>query len=115
MSESAPQQPQPESGRIVRPQAVTNQSGWVRWLPGLQVLRRYEMGWLRHDVMAGLALTAVLVPVGIAYAVASGVPAICGLYANDCCHYPLPLYRRVVVLTDAFPCPVAPLSDERRL
>ena len=82
MSESAPQQPQPESGRIVRPQAVANQSGWVRWLPGLQVLRHYEMAWLRHDVTAGLALTAVLVPVGVAYAVASGVPAICGLYAT---------------------------------
>ena len=32
--------------------------------------------------MAGLALTAVLVPVGIAYAVASGLPGICGLYAT---------------------------------
>ena len=31
--------------------------------------------------MAGLALTAVLVPVGIAYAVTSGVPGICGRYA----------------------------------
>ncbi|CAN0291950.1 unnamed protein product, partial [Phaeothamnion confervicola] len=82
MSESAPRQPQTETGRILRPQAVANQSGWVRWLPGLQVLRHYEMGWLRHDVTAGLALTAVLVPVGIAYAVASGVPAICGLYAT---------------------------------
>lgn len=82
MSESAPQRPQPEPGRIVRPQAVANQSGWLHWLPGLQVLRHYDIGWLRHDVMAGLALTAVLVPVGIAYAVASGVPAICGLYAT---------------------------------
>jgi high affinity sulfate transporter 1 len=40
------------------------------------------MGWLRHDLVAGLALTAVLVPVGIAYAVASGLPGICGLYAT---------------------------------
>ena len=54
----------------------------ARWLPGLQVLTRYESAWLRHDVVAGLALTAVLVPVGVAYAVASGVPPICGLYAT---------------------------------
>ena len=57
-------------------------TGWNRWLPGLQTLARYRGEWLRHDVTAGLALTAVLVPVGIAYAVASGVPAIAGLYAT---------------------------------
>jgi len=45
-------------------------------------LRHYETAWLRHDVMAGLVLTTVLVPVGIAYAVAAGVPAINGLYAT---------------------------------
>ena len=56
--------------------------GMMRWLPGLHALRRYELQWLRHDVLAGLALSAVLVPVGIAYAVASGLPAICGLYAT---------------------------------
>jgi MFS superfamily sulfate permease-like transporter len=54
----------------------------MRWLPGLRTFCHYEIAWLRHDVFAGLALTAVLVPVGIAYAVASGVPAICGLYAT---------------------------------
>jgi high affinity sulfate transporter 1 len=40
------------------------------------------MGWLRHDIVAGLVLTTMLVPVGIAYAVASGVPGIYGLYAT---------------------------------
>jgi high affinity sulfate transporter 1 len=53
-----------------------------RWLPGLATLRRYEPGWLRHDLVAGLVLTTVLVPVGIAYAVASGAPGITGLYAT---------------------------------
>ncbi|MFL6578995.1 MAG: SulP family inorganic anion transporter [Povalibacter sp.] len=55
---------------------------WISWLPGLQVLRRYEAAWLPHDLMAGLVLTTMLVPVGIAYAVASGVPGIYGLYAT---------------------------------
>ena len=53
-----------------------------RWMPGLAVLRRYETAQLPHDLMAGLVLTAMLVPVGIAYAVASGVPGIHGLYAT---------------------------------
>jgi len=54
----------------------------MRWLPGLATLRDYDRAWLRSDVLAGLALTAVLVPVGVAYAVAAGVPAISGLYAT---------------------------------
>jgi high affinity sulfate transporter 1 len=54
----------------------------LRWVPGIQIVRHYEIACLRHDVVAGLALTAVLVPVGIAYAVASGLPGICGLYAT---------------------------------
>jgi high affinity sulfate transporter 1 len=57
-------------------------NGWKRWLPGLQVLSRYEAAWLPRDLMAGLVLTTMLVPVGIAYAVASGVPGIYGLYAT---------------------------------
>ncbi|WP_213289550.1 SulP family inorganic anion transporter [Bradyrhizobium sp. sGM-13] len=55
---------------------------WMRWLPGLDTLLRYEAGWLRHDILAGLALSAMLVPVGIAYAEASGLPGIYGLYAT---------------------------------
>ena len=57
-------------------------AGWRRWLPGLETLRRYELQWLPKDVTAGLVLTTMLVPVGIAYAVASGVPGINGLYAT---------------------------------
>jgi high affinity sulfate transporter 1 len=55
---------------------------WLRWLPGLQVLRSYSPAWLTHDIFAGLVLTTMLVPVGIAYAEASGVPGIYGLYAT---------------------------------
>jgi high affinity sulfate transporter 1 len=55
---------------------------WKRWLPGLQIFREYQAAWLVNDLMAGLMLTAMLVPVGIAYALASGVPGIYGLYAT---------------------------------
>jgi high affinity sulfate transporter 1 len=54
----------------------------LRWLPGVGVLRAYQPAWLRHDLAAGVVLTAVLVPVGMAYAEASGLPPITGLYAT---------------------------------
>jgi high affinity sulfate transporter 1 len=55
---------------------------WTRWLPGIITLREYQRAWLAHDVVAGTVLATMLVPVGIAYAVASGVPGINGLYAT---------------------------------
>ena len=56
--------------------------GLARWLPGLATLRAYERSWLAKDVGAGLALTAILVPVGMGYAAAAGLPVIYGLYAT---------------------------------
>jgi MFS superfamily sulfate permease-like transporter len=61
---------------------MENKSAWIRWLPGLLTFRQYKVTWLVHDVVAGVVLTTMLVPVGIAYAVASGLPGICGLYAT---------------------------------
>ncbi|HEY2595158.1 MAG TPA: SulP family inorganic anion transporter, partial [Chloroflexota bacterium] len=62
--------------------AEAESSGVLRWLPGFRVLQTYQPGWLRNDLAAGLVLTAVLVPVGMAYAEASGLPPITGLYAT---------------------------------
>jgi high affinity sulfate transporter 1 len=56
--------------------------GWLRWLPFVQLVRTYRSAWLANDLVAGLVLTTMLVPVGVAYAVASGVPGIYGLYAS---------------------------------
>ena len=53
-----------------------------RWLPGLRALRSYERAWLGRDILAGIVLATMLVPVGIAYAEASGVSGIYGLYAT---------------------------------
>src|SRR6516165_410587 len=55
---------------------------WLQWLPGVDTFRRYEATWLPHDIFAGLVLATMLVPVGIAYAAASGLPGIHGLYAT---------------------------------
>jgi high affinity sulfate transporter 1 len=57
-------------------------SGWLRWAPGLTTLRDYRGDWLPRDLVAGLVLATMLAPVGIAYAVASGLPGINGLYAT---------------------------------
>ena len=57
-------------------------NGIARWVPGLAMLRSYRLAWLSQDIVAGLVLTAILVPVGMGYAVAAGLPAIYGLYAT---------------------------------
>jgi high affinity sulfate transporter 1 len=54
----------------------------MSWLPGIWVLTHYQRAWLGKDVLAGLVLTALLVPAGMGYAEASGLPAITGLYAT---------------------------------
>ena len=79
-----PPAPTPASGkgRLLRRQDAVDQSGLKRWIPGIRMLQEYDAGWLRHDIVAGLVLTTMLVPVGIAYAVASGVAGIYGLYAT---------------------------------
>jgi len=61
----------------------TDQIG--KWLPGLQVLRNYHRAWLPRDLVAGLVLSTLLVPQGMAYAELAGLPAITGLYATVAC------------------------------
>jgi MFS superfamily sulfate permease-like transporter len=54
---------------------------WTRWVPGLVMLREYKLAWLPLDIFAGLVLTTMLVPIGIAYAVASSCPSSGGAYS----------------------------------
>src|SRR6201996_8055879 len=61
---------------------MLRQIRWRCWVPGLLTLHRYEASWLVHDIAAGLVLTTMLIPAGVAYAQASGVPGIFGLYAT---------------------------------
>ena len=53
--------------------------------PGLASLLGYRARWLGRDVTAGLVLTALLVPQGMAYAELAGLPAITGLYTSILC------------------------------
>ncbi|MDR6445189.1 SulP family inorganic anion transporter [Paraburkholderia sp. 22099] len=66
-----PERPSSRTGRIVS-----------RWVNGLAVARGYRLAWLPHDAIAGLSLSAVLVPAGMAYAEAAGLPVVSGLYAS---------------------------------
>ena len=56
-----------------------------RAVPGVGMLRTYRAGWLGKDVIAGLVLTALLVPQGMAYAELAGLPPITGLYTTVLC------------------------------
>jgi len=56
-----------------------------RWAPGIGLLRRYQRGWLRPDLVAGIVLAAILVPQGMAYAELAGLPAVNGLYTTMAC------------------------------
>jgi high affinity sulfate transporter 1 len=57
-------------------------TGVFRWLPGLWTIRHYQRGWFARDIVAGLVLTMLLLPGGMGYAVAAGLPPITGLYAT---------------------------------
>jgi high affinity sulfate transporter 1 len=57
----------------------------IRWVPGLSLLSTYRKKWLPKDLVAGLVLTTLLVPQGMAYAELAGLPAITGLYTSIFC------------------------------
>jgi sulfate permease, SulP family len=53
----------------------------TRFLPVVGWLPRYERRWLRGDLTAGIAVTALVVPKNLGYAGIAGVPLENGLYA----------------------------------
>ena len=54
-------------------------------VPGLQAIRSYRRSWLPSDIVAGIVLTTLLVPQGMAYAELAGLPPITGLYTSIMC------------------------------
>lgn len=53
--------------------------------PGVRTLAGYRREWLVKDVVAGVVLTTLLVPQGMAYAELAGLPPITGLYTSVLC------------------------------
>src|ERR1700742_3277598 len=56
-----------------------------RLVPGLGVIASYRREWLARDIIAGVVLTTLLVPQGMAYAELAGLPPITGLYTSIMC------------------------------
>src|SRR6478736_8547642 len=50
-------------------------------IPAPDWVRRYQRGWLRGDLLAGVTVTAYLIPQVMAYAELAGLPAVAGLWA----------------------------------
>src|SRR3954463_9138024 len=69
-------------------------------IPGVRMLASYEAGYLRSDLVAGLVLSALLVPQGMAYAELAGLPPITGLYTSILCLIGYALFgaSRILVL-----------------
>jgi high affinity sulfate transporter 1 len=55
------------------------------YVPGFALVTNYSRRWLSKDLIAGLVLTSLLVPQGMAYAELAGLPAITGLYTTVLC------------------------------
>src|SRR4051794_24462109 len=63
------------------PRHAPNDGRLARWVPAAGWLPRYERKWLRGDLTAGAAVTALVVPKNLGYADIAGVPLQNGLYA----------------------------------
>ncbi|MEW2417060.1 sulfate permease [Streptomyces sp. NPDC046866] len=57
----------------------------LRAVPGIRAASSYRREWLVKDLVAGVVLTTLLVPQGMAYAELAGLPAITGLYTTVLC------------------------------
>ena len=89
----------------------TQRGGFSVWLarlaPGLAALLAYRRRDLPHDLLAGVSVAAVALPVGVAYAQLAGFSPAAGLYASI---LPLLVYalfgtsRQLIVGPDAATC-----------
>ncbi len=59
---------------------VTTKLTWNRYFPFAGWLAYYRIGWLPHDVIAGVTLAAYAIPVSLAYAGLAGLPPQVGIY-----------------------------------
>jgi len=74
----------PVAASLHRPAAMTSVPPTrprLAWLPIADQLRTYQRGWLRHDLVAGVVVAALIIPKNLGYAGIAGVPLENGLYA----------------------------------
>jgi len=88
------------------------------WFPGLRLARTYQPEWFLNDLIAGLSVAAVALPIGIAYAQLAGFPPVVGIYSAIFPPVAYALFgssRQLIVNPDAAACAivaatVAPLA-----
>lgn len=79
------------------------------WVPGIQLLRTYDLKNMSSDLRAGVSVAAVAIPIGIAYAGLAGAPPVVGIYS---CVFPPIVYalfgssRQLIVNPDAAACAI---------
>lgn len=81
----------------------------IAWMPGLDDLIHYRKAYIKDDIRAGLSVSAVALPVAIAYTQLMGINPVIGLYA---CILPMIVYalfgtsRQLIVGPDVATCAV---------
>ena len=89
------------------------------WVPGIRILRTYQPEWFLSDLVAGLSVAAVALPIGIAYAQLAGFPPVIGIYSAILPPVAYAVFgssRQLIVNPDAAACAivaatVAPLAS----
>jgi len=78
-------------------------------VPGLRIARTYRREWLQSDLVAGVSVAAVALPIGIAYSQLAGFPPVVGIYS---CILPAVAYalfgssRQLIVNPDSAACAI---------
>jgi len=78
-------------------------------VPGIQLLRTYDTKNLGSDVVAGVSVAAVAIPIGIAYAQLAGAPPVVGIYSSVLAPVAYALFgssRQLIVNPDAAACAI---------
>jgi sulfate permease, SulP family len=60
---------------------ISDERSWVKAIPAVAWLRRYERSWLRFDLVGGITLAAYLLPAALGDASLANLPPQAGLYA----------------------------------
>ena len=103
------------AGQVAFPGFFVTRGGSLRvaetlienWVPGIRTVRTYQRDWFPNDLIAGISVAAVAIPIGIAYASLAGLPPAIGIYS---CVLPPVAYalfgssRQLIVNPDAAAC-----------
>ena len=74
-------------------------------MPGIELVRNYRREWFASDLIAGLSIAAVAVPIGIAYAQFAGFAPVVGIYS---CILPAIAYASSVPRVNWLSIPMLP-------